>query len=190
MKHSDEVIIEGVRESIAEALKLPLEQVRLDSVLTEELDAVSIDFVDIMFRLESRFGVTFHPGNPLDRLAESFPGRPLSHDGALSDLGAEVIRRRMPEVDGSKVHSGMLLGNVQSLYTTATWVRAVRELLDARPARCPACGSPRLEVLRPSVLRCEGCGGEVACPTQADVLSEWARRTFPPGGKEQAPPGP
>ncbi len=187
MTYTDEQIVAGVRESIAEALKVPLEAVRPDSVLTDDLDAVSIDFVDIMFRLEARFGVTFHPGNPLERLAESFAGRPLSRDGSLTGLGAEVIRRRMPEIDSSRVAAGLLLGNVQSLYTTATWVRAVRELLDARPRACPACRGSDLEPARPSVLRCRGCGAEVSCPTQSEVLTAWARREFPPEGPDGRP---
>src|SRR5262245_36913132 len=125
MSYTDGQIVDGVRQAIADALKVPLDDVRLDSVLTDDLDAVSIDFVDIMFRLESKFGVTFHPGNPLDRIAQRFGPGALTRDGALTELGAEVVRKRMPEVDGSSVSAGMLLGNVQSLYTTATWVRAV-----------------------------------------------------------------
>jgi acyl carrier protein len=172
-------VIDGVRQSIADALKVPLDDVRLDSVLTEDLDAVSIDFVDIMFRLESKFGITFHPGNPLDRIAQRFAPGALYRDGALTELGAEVLRRRMPEIDGTRVVAGTLLGNVQSLYTTATWVRAVAELLEARPRACPGCGGGELEPLRPSVVRCRRCDREIRCPTQADVLLDWAERNYP-----------
>lgn len=179
MGYTDDQIIDGVRQSIADALKVPLEAVRLDSVLTEELDAVSIDFVDIMFRLESKFGVTFHPGNPLDRIAERFGPGALTRDGALTELGADVLRRRMPEIDAARVTAGTLLGNVQALYTTGTWVRAVAELLEARPATCPACGADDLEALRRSVVRCRRCDREIPCPTQAQVLQDWAAKNYP-----------
>ncbi len=178
MGYTDDQIVDGVRQSIADALKVPLDDVHLDSVLTDDLDAVSIDFVDIMFRLESKFGITFHPGNPLDRLADRFGPGALTRDGALTDLGAEVVRRRMPEIGGDRVTAGTLLGNVQSLYTTATWVRAVNEILAARPASCPGCGGSDLEPLRPSVIRCRRCDREIPCPTQAQVLVDWAKRNY------------
>ena len=174
MKYTDDQIVEIVRESIADALKVPLEDVTLNSTLTDDLDAMSIDFVDILFRLESKFNVTFHPGNPLDRMAEAVNSDALSREGNLTDLGADMIRRRMPEIDASRVSPGMPAGNVQALYKTSTWVRAVRELLDARPGSCPSCGSQDLEPVRPSVLQCRACEAEVKCPTQGELLGVWA----------------
>ena len=175
---NDEVVV-AVRETIADVLKIPVEEVKIDSVLTDDLGAMSIDFVDMMFRLEAEFQVTFHPGNPLDRLSESFPPDSLSRDGLLTEVGAEVIRRRMPEIETSVVQPGLPLANIQVLYTTQTWVRAVTELLEARPKSCPKCGSDVLRPIRPSVLECEGCHGEVDCPTQSELLTAWAENEFP-----------
>ncbi len=174
MKYTDDQIVQIVREEIADALKVPLEEVKPDSVLIDDLDAMSIDFVDIMFRLETKFNVTFHPGNPLDRMAEAVNPDALSRKGHLTDLGAEIIRLRMPEIDASSVSPGMPAGNVQALYQTSTWIRAVKELLDARPGSCPSCGSQDLEPVRPSVLQCRACEVEVKCPTQGELLGVWA----------------
>ncbi len=178
MNHTDEEIITGVRESIADVMKIPIDEVKLDSILTEDLEAVSIDFVDIMFHLESKFQVTFHSGNPLDRIAESVGPESVIRQGALTGFGVEVVHRRMPEIVSSVVTPGMPAGNVQALYTTATWVRTVKELLEARPKSCPSCGSDSLRPLRPSILLCDGCKSEVKCPTQAEILTTWAKEEF------------
>ena len=175
MTWAEDQIVAGVREAVAEALKLSVDEAGVDAVLSEDLDATSIDFVDIMFRLETAFNVTFHSGNPLDRLSESFPGAELVRDGVLTDLGVEVVRRRIPEIDGSKVSPETPVGNVLALYTVGTWVRAVREILEARPDTCRTCGSRELRAIRPSVLECAGCSREVVCPTQADILDAWAQ---------------
>ncbi len=54
-------------------------------MLTEEFGAVSHDFVDSLFRLESKFGHT--QATPLDRIGERFGPGALSGDGVLAELG-------------------------------------------------------------------------------------------------------
>jgi len=178
MKFSDDEILEAVRESIADVLRVPLDEVEPDSVLTDDLGAVSVDFVEIMFRLESTFNVKFHSGNPLDQIARSFEPGSLSRDGVLTNLGVVVVRQRMPEVDAGKVLAGMPVGTIQAIYTASSWARAVKELLQAMPDRCPSCGSDSLESVRPSVLICAACRQEVECPTQAEVFANWATASF------------
>ena len=174
MTYSEEEILQVVREEIADCLKIPLEEVKPDSVLTDDLDAMSIDFMDILFRLETKFVVRFHSGNPLDEIGEAMKPDALSQKGLLTDLGVEVVRQRMPEIDGSRVVREMPVGGVQALYTTRTWVRAVKELLDAQPTSCPYCDDSNLEPLRPSVLQCRACKREVQTPTQRELLIAWA----------------
>ena len=173
---TDDAVVAGVREAIADVLKVPITEVGPDAVLVEDLGVMSIDFVDIMFRLEAKFNVTFHPGNPLDRLASAAPSVVMAEDGMLTQRGAEVLRRRMPEIESSKIDTGMSVLNVQALYTTSTWVRAVKELIDARPTVCPSCGSAELRPVQPSLLQCGTCEAQIKCPTQIEVLAAWAER--------------
>jgi acyl carrier protein len=46
-----------VRPIVADALDQPLERVTPDASLVDDLGAESIDFLDIVFRLESAFGI-------------------------------------------------------------------------------------------------------------------------------------
>ncbi len=173
---TDDAVVAGVREAIADVLKVPISDVGPDAGLVDDLGVMSIDFVDIMFRLEAKFNVTFHPDNPLDRLAAAAPSVVMVEDGMLTQRGAEILRRRMPEIDPSKINPGMAVLNVQALYTPSTWVRAVKELVDARPAACPSCGSTDLRPVQPSLLQCGTCEAQIKCPTQIEVLTAWAER--------------
>lgn len=52
----DTALPEAVRRLVAEVLIVPLERVGPDSALTAELGAESIDFLDMIFRLEDILG--------------------------------------------------------------------------------------------------------------------------------------
>jgi acyl carrier protein len=46
-----------VREALAGALELPLEEIPLEARLEADLGAESIDLIDIAFRIEKTFGI-------------------------------------------------------------------------------------------------------------------------------------
>ena len=53
---TDQELPEAIRRLIAEVLMVPLERVGPDSALATELGAESIDFLDLVFRLEEVLG--------------------------------------------------------------------------------------------------------------------------------------
>lgn len=175
-QYTDEQIFERVQSVIAETLRISLEEVKMDSVLGDELGATSLDFVDIIFRLQSDFKISFYEGGIIEKLSEIFGADALSVNGRLTELGAEIVRLRMPEVEASKINPGMPLAGIEALFTTATWVRVVKDLLDARPQKCINCASEKLQPIRPSVLLCEACKNEIPCPSQEQLLTEWANK--------------
>jgi acyl carrier protein len=175
MRYTDEQIRQEVCSIIAEVLRISTDEVKMDAVLGEELGAESLDFVDIQFRLEDHFNIHFSPGGLLATLSETFGHEALSENGQLTEFGAEVIRRRMPEIEPVKIYAGMPVA-IEALYTPATWVRTVQELLDARPHCCSCCGSEHLKPVKPSRLVCDTCHAEFGCPPQEELLAVWAKR--------------
>jgi len=173
MMYTDDEIVERVKAIIAEILMISRDEVKIDSVLGEELGATSLDFVDIHFRLETEFKISFYQGNILEKLSEVFGEEALSINGHLTEFGAGIIRQRMPEIEATKITANLPLAGIEALFTTATWVRATKELLDARPEACSNCGSDDLKAVRPSFLICEACSKEVMCPTQEELLVAW-----------------
>ncbi len=176
MDHTDAEIFECVRAIVADTLGIEREEVKMDSVLSEDLDAESIDFVDILSRIETELKIQFCEAGVFDKLEELFGANLLSVKGALTELGAQLMRERMPEFDESKIAPGLPALGIPRLYTTRTWVRGALELLNARPRTCSKCGSDRLSPVRVSILLCQECQAELPCPTQEDLLTDWAQQ--------------
>jgi len=58
---SPDQIYREVQTAIADALQISAEKVQLDISLISDLAAESLDFIDINFRLEQRFGAARGP---------------------------------------------------------------------------------------------------------------------------------
>lgn len=170
-------ILQQVQSIIAETLRISPEEVKPGMALGHELGAESLDFVDIIFRIQSEFKIHFYEGGLIEKLSEVFGPEVLSDGDRLTDLGAEVLRRRMPEVDPSKINPGMSATSIGSLYTPATFVRLSKELIEAGPRVCSSCGSTNLKATAPSLLLCQACRAEVLTPTQEELVEAWAKRT-------------
>lgn len=86
---SDEVF-ENVRASIAESLAVAPSEIALESRLVDDLGADSLDFVDIVFSLERKFGINVRETefNFLTRLDFSSPE--VMRNGYLT---REVVER-------------------------------------------------------------------------------------------------
>ncbi|MGL4514666.1 MAG: acyl carrier protein [Lacipirellulaceae bacterium] len=95
-----EEIFTKVQEALVDALGVDEDEVVPEATLQGDLDAESIDFLDIVFRLEKAFGIKIERG-------ELFPEDLLTSaeyvaDGKLNALGLEKLRERMPFADLTK----------------------------------------------------------------------------------------
>lgn len=85
----DQVVTE-VRRLLADRLVVKLEIIALDSRLIDDLGADSLDFIDIVFNLEKKFGIKI-PEDEFDFLARlDFTSAEVMRDGFLT---VETIRR-------------------------------------------------------------------------------------------------
>ena len=90
--------IEGVRQTLAQCLEIDLEEVAADSRLVEDLGADSLDFVDMIFLLEERFGVELR-GGELDALTRLDPGsEDVMQDGKLTESVLVKLRPWLPDL--------------------------------------------------------------------------------------------
>src|SRR5919109_527701 len=95
---TQEEIYEKVSATLVEALNVDEEDVTPTSTLQGDLGAESIDFLDIVFRLEREFGIKIPRG---ELFPESiFQGDPeFVQDGKLTARGLDELRARMPFAD-------------------------------------------------------------------------------------------
>src|SRR6516162_11960605 len=109
-------IFEKVSATLVDALNVEQEEIKPTSTLQGDLGAESIDFLDIVFRLEREFGIKI-PRNEL--FPESiFQGDPeFVQNGRVTPKGLDELRQRMPFADLSKFEQNPEVGNLSDLFT-------------------------------------------------------------------------
>lgn len=122
-------IFERLKPLLVEVLGVTPEKIRLESVLVADLGAESIDLLDLSFRIEETFNVTIE-GNEIEREAgKRLPGGAYEKDGRLTDEALAEIRRSLPELDASKLVSGVRKVDLPALLTVQFFVRLVARKL-------------------------------------------------------------
>jgi len=113
---SQEEIYQKVSATLVEALNVEEEEISPTSTLQGDLGAESIDFLDIVFRLEREFGIKI-PRNEL--FPESiFQGDPdFVMNGKVTQKGLDELRTKMPFADISKFEKNPDLTAISDLFT-------------------------------------------------------------------------
>src|ERR1700709_583400 len=101
---SQQEIYAKVSATLVDALNVDHDDIKPESTLQGDLGAESIDFLDIVFRLEREFGIKIPRG---ELFPESiFQGDPeFVKDGRVTDKGLAELRARMPFADLAKFES-------------------------------------------------------------------------------------
>lgn len=129
MAMSREEIFEHVRETLVEALAVEPEEISEDSTLTGDLGAESIDFLDIVFRLEKCFNLKIPRG-------DLFPDDLLNNPdyvsgGKFTTVGLKKIKEAMPHADFSKFEGDPDVNKMPDLFTVKTLVNYIEAKLAA-----------------------------------------------------------
>jgi acyl carrier protein len=127
-------IFEKVKDAIVDALGVDEDEVSADSSLFDDLGAESLDLLDIVFRLEKTFGIKIPRGAAQQELlaAEGVKEADVLVDGAVTELGAKLLRERMSEVKPEKIQAGFRIDDIPTLFTVQTFVKLVTEQLAAK----------------------------------------------------------
>src|SRR5437588_5190364 len=115
---SQEEIYTKVSDTLVEALNVEPEEIKPTSTLQGDLGAESIDFLDIVFRLEREFAIKIPRG---ELFPESiFQGDPdYVQDGRVTDKGLDELRTRMPFADISGFEKNPEVSAISDLFTVA-----------------------------------------------------------------------
>lgn len=110
-----EEVFDKVKEALVDALGVDDDEVTEDATMVGDLGAESIDFLDIVFKLEQAFGISI----PREEL---FPDDILTNaefisDGKLTDAGMEQLKARMPFVDFSRFESNPMVQDFGNMLT-------------------------------------------------------------------------
>ena len=130
MAMSRDEIYGEIKEVLIDALGLDDEEVAESATLMGDLGAESIDFLDIVFRLEKSFGIKI----PREELfpAESLMNNPeYVSNGKLTDKGMAELKAKMPHTDVSAFQEDPDINKMADLFTVAAVVNFVEDRLKA-----------------------------------------------------------
>jgi len=109
---------------LVQALGVEEDDISPSATLLGNLGAESIDFLDIVFRLEREFGVKIPRGElfiePLFRGDAAYV-----QDGRVTEEGLAALRTQMPYADLTDLESGRRLANITDLFTVDLLVRYI-----------------------------------------------------------------
>jgi acyl carrier protein len=130
MAMSRDEIFDEVKEVMVDALGLDDDEVSESATLMGDLGAESIDFLDIVFRLEKSFGIKI----PREELfpAESLMNNPeYVSNGKLTEKGIAELKAKMPHTDISTFQENPNVNKLGDLFTVAAVVNFVEGKLQA-----------------------------------------------------------
>jgi len=114
-----------VAQIIADALGVDAGEVKLDVPLIEGLDAESIDFLDLVFRLERAFGVKIPRGKIVEDARGDLPESDFEQKGLVTEAGLKRLREFLSEVPAERFRSPLKSADIPRLFTPETFCKVV-----------------------------------------------------------------
>jgi len=125
-----------VAETVADALGCDVADVKPDVSLIEDLDAESIDFLDMVFRLERTFKVKIPRGKIVENARGTLTEAEFEQKGLVTDAGMAQLRAYLSEVPAERFRSPMKVKDIPRLFTPETFCK----LVIAAQREAPAAG--------------------------------------------------
>ena len=120
-----EEIFAKVSSTLVDALNVDEDEIKPEATLQGDLGAESIDFLDIVFRLEREFGIKIPRG---ELFPESiFQGDPeFVQNGKVTPKGLAELRARMPFADLSDFEKDPDVSGISDLFTVEMITRYIQ----------------------------------------------------------------
>ncbi|MCG3137072.1 MAG: Acyl carrier protein [Phycisphaerae bacterium] len=127
MAKSRDEIFAQVQSTLVDALGVDEDEVTEQATLTEDLGAESIDFLDIVFRLEKTFSIKIPRG-------ELFPDDVVNNpdyveNGRFTSSGLAQLKKNMPHADFSLFEKNPTVDTMPTLFTVKTIVNYIERKL-------------------------------------------------------------
>ncbi len=127
---SRDEIFKKVQQTLVDALSVEESEVKESATLTGDLGAESIDFLDIVFRLEKAFSIKIPQEELIPRDVLSNPE--YVQNKKLNEKGMAALKKAMPHADLSEFEQDPDIDKISDVFTVATIVNFVQAKLAAQ----------------------------------------------------------
>ena len=131
MAATKEQVFEQVRDVLVDALGVDEEEVKGSATLMGDLGAESIDFLDIVFRLEKAFGIKI-PREELFPVETLMNNHELVSHGKLTAKGLVELKSKLPHTDLSAFQNDPDIKKLGDLFTVDSIVNYITGKLNNR----------------------------------------------------------
>src|SRR5450432_3586559 len=121
---SREEIYAKVQTVLVDALGVDEEEITPTAVIKDDLGAESIDFLDIVFRLEKAFGIKIARGEMMPENLANDPN--FVQNGKVTPAGIAELKSRMPHSDFSEFEKDPQVDSMSKLFTVDAIVNYVQ----------------------------------------------------------------
>jgi len=128
MPMTEEEVFEKVREILMDSLAVDEDEVTRGAKLRTDLGAESIDFLEIVFKLEKAFDIKIPRGELLPDNVLNNPE--YVQDGKLTDTGLAELKKRMTHANFSEFEKDPDVNKIWDMFTTQTIMNFVLQKIN------------------------------------------------------------
>lgn len=120
-----DAIFPTVAKTIADALGVEPGEVEPEASLINDLGAESIDFLDLVFRLERAFKVKIPRGKIIEDARGDLPEAEFEQKGLVTEAGLARLRTFLAEVPAARIAAPLKVADIPKLFTAETFAKLV-----------------------------------------------------------------
>jgi len=117
-----------VQQAVADALGIDLEEAVPEATLLGDLDAESIDLLDILFRIEKASEVKIKVSDIAELLQGGIPDEEFAdEDDIINEVGLAQLKKSLPQIDVEELAGKLTADEVLTLFTVQNLTDLVSE---------------------------------------------------------------
>ena len=131
---TQQALFEGVCACIRQTLEEDLPEIRESDRLIADLGADSLDFLDLIFRIEERFNVQVNPRDLERRTQQALGDTPMIVNERYTEAAIAEFRKAMPEVPENELFPDMPVNKLPGTFRVKTFMNLVAYVLEQEKA--------------------------------------------------------
>ena len=173
---SEDDVIGELKKALSETLRIEEDTIEPDSSLINDLDAESLDFLDVVYQMEQTFGIKMARQQVLEHVDELF-GEDTAMDpdtGELTEPAVALLKLRFGE-ESVQVDDQLEMDDVAALVTVRSLARAVLDIMSTLPEQCASCGASDWGLDEHKIV-CGSCKAEATYENGDDLMQAWLKK--------------